>query len=144
MLWNFDDLKSAWSFASVANLKYLISPKRWNLRFWRTDTANSKWGGPDDKETDPHYRLMLAYKDAPNWWYGSVLVMSTIIGLVMLYLSKSTLPWWGFVVSCGLVSFLAGDALHEGLQYRYANAVSSMIVVHMRVVFRCPVRNYRL
>jgi hypothetical protein len=111
MLWNFDDLKSAWNFASLSNLKHLVSPRSWNLRFWRSDNANSKWGGPDDKETDPHYRLMLAYKDAPNWWYGSVLVIFTVLGLVMLYLSRSTLPWWGFFVSCGLVSISCEESI---------------------------------
>lgn len=108
MLWNFDDLKSAWSFASVANLRSLVNPRSWNLRFWKADTAKSKWGGPADKETDPHYRLMLAYEDVPNWWYGTILVLSTVVGLAMLYLGKSTLPWWGFAVSCGLVSAFQG------------------------------------
>lgn len=107
MLWNFDDLKSAWSFASVANLRSLASPKNWNLQFWKSDTTNSNWGGPDDKESDPHYRLMLAYDDAPNWWYGTILVLSTVAGLVMLYLGKSTLPWWGFALSCVLVSAIS-------------------------------------
>ncbi|TID18028.1 OPT superfamily oligopeptide transporter [Venturia nashicola] len=114
MLWNFDDLKSAWGFASVANLKFLANPQNWDLRFWKADTTKSKWGGPDDKETDPHYRLMLAYDDAPNWWYGTILVLSTVVGLVMLYLGKSTLPWWGFAVSCGL-SFIC--VLFFGAQY---------------------------
>jgi hypothetical protein len=104
MLWNYEDMKSSWSFISVASLKHMINPTRWNWRFWKSDTADSKWGGIHDKETDPHYRLMLAYKDAPDWWYGMVLVVSMIIGLIMLYLSKSTLPWWGFIVSCLLVS----------------------------------------
>jgi hypothetical protein len=63
LLWNFDDIKNAWSFASVANIKHALNPKAWNMRFWnKKDT----WGGEEDEEMDPHYRLMLAYQDAPN------------------------------------------------------------------------------
>lgn len=36
---------------------------------------------------------MLAYKDAPNWWYGIVLLLSFIIGLICIYTAKSTMPW---------------------------------------------------
>jgi hypothetical protein len=86
LLWNFNDIKSAWNFLSPANL----NPARWNWRFWKAD--NTTWGGEKDKEDDPHYRLMLAYEDAPNWWYLTVLIISATIGLVMLYLTKSTLP----------------------------------------------------
>jgi hypothetical protein len=100
-LWNFDDIKSAWSFASVANLKHAVNPKAWNWRFWN---KKATWGGDDDDEMDPHYRLMLAYQDAPNWWYGMVLILSILVGLIMLYLTQSTLPWWGFLIACALSS----------------------------------------
>jgi hypothetical protein len=91
LLWNYNDIKSAWSFLSPANLKHAVNPARWNWRFWKKD--NATWGGADDKEEDPHYQLMLAYDDAPNWWYLVVLVLSVTIGLVMIYLTKSTLPY---------------------------------------------------
>jgi len=100
LLWNRDDIKSAWAFASVANIKHSMNPKAWNWRFWRARNSSPE----DDQETDPHYRLMLAYKDAPNSWYGMVLVFSILVGLITLYLTNSTLPWWGFFVACGLSS----------------------------------------
>lgn len=102
LLWHYNDIKSAWAFASVANFRHLISPRDWNWKFWKTST--SKWGGEEDTEDDPHYRLMTAYKDVPNWWYGMVLILSITIGLLMLYLTESTLPWWGFLVACSLSS----------------------------------------
>ena len=97
MLWNYHDLKSAWAFMSPAAIKSNMNPRSWDWRIWTT--TDSKWGGDDDTEQDPHYRLILAYKDAPNWWYVMVFLVSTIIGLAMLYISKSTLPWWGFIVA---------------------------------------------
>lgn len=63
MLWNYEDIKSAWAFLSLENLKCVVQPKTWT---WYKPGKSTKWGGPDDKETDPHYRLMLAYDDAPN------------------------------------------------------------------------------
>ncbi|KAF2401938.1 OPT superfamily oligopeptide transporter [Trichodelitschia bisporula] len=111
-LWNYDDIKTAWAFASLANLKHAFNPRAWNWRFW-TNTEGVR-GGPDDKETDPHYRLMLAYKDAPDWWYMGLLVVSTVLGLTMLYLAKSTLPWWGFFIACLLSSICI---LFFGAQY---------------------------
>jgi hypothetical protein len=57
LLWNWEDLRTSWQFLKPSNLKNMFSPKSWSKPIW---------GGEDDTETDPHYRLMLAYKDAPN------------------------------------------------------------------------------
>ena len=32
-------------------------------------------------------------------WYILVLVLSTVVALVVIYVTNSTLPWWGFVVA---------------------------------------------
>ena len=101
-LWNYDDIKSAWEFMKIENLRKLANPRTWNWKFWQA--KDDRRGGPNDPETDPHYRLMLAYKDAPDWWYTLTLVISIIVALVVLYKSESTLPWWGFLVSCALSS----------------------------------------
>lgn len=111
LLWNYNDIKSAWSFASAKNLKKLARLFSWNYKFWKTD------GVREDKDTadlDPHYRLMLAYDECPNWWYGSVLIASIVIGLVCTYSVKSTLPWWGFLIACGLSAICI---LFFGAQY---------------------------
>jgi len=50
---------------------------------------------------DPHYKMMVqeGYEEVPNWWYGIVLTLTFIVGLITLYGIKSTLPWWGFIVA---------------------------------------------
>ena len=99
LLWNYDDIKSGWAFASRENLKKLIRPRSWNYRFWKTDSK------PTDEPTedmDPHYRLMLKYENCPDWWYGLVFIASMIIGLVCVYMVGSTLPWWGFLIATAL------------------------------------------
>jgi hypothetical protein len=47
---------------------------------------------------------MLAYDDAPNWWYGIVFLVSIVFGLVSIYKADSTLPWWGFIMATALSS----------------------------------------
>jgi hypothetical protein len=79
LLWNYDDLKGAFGFLSPAN--------------WRSRKTNET-NVAVDTETDPHYQLMQAYKDTPNWWYGAILVLSLTIGMIMIYKTHSTLPWW--------------------------------------------------
>lgn len=100
LLWNYDDLKSAWAFMSPANLRRLLNPGTWSLRFWKADGSeeHSKDIMEDDK-IDPHYKLMAGFKDVPNWWFGIVLLVSIVIGLVVIYTSKSSLPWWGYFIS---------------------------------------------
>jgi hypothetical protein len=61
LLWNYDDIKSAWSFAHLAYLKRSLNPRNWNWRFWQTSPSIA------EDIDDPHYKLMLGYKDAPNW-----------------------------------------------------------------------------
>lgn len=88
LLWNYDDLKGAWQNITLGSMFGCLNPANW--KFWKTKETNPA----DDKETDPHYRLMLAYKDTPNWWYGAILVISLAIGMIMIYKTHSTLPWW--------------------------------------------------
>jgi OPT family oligopeptide transporter len=113
-LWNYNDIKSAWGFASMQNLRSYMRPSSWNWRFWSGDERNEDIGHNPEGDIDPHYRLMLVYKDSPDWWYGLVLVASIITGLVCLYEVNSTLPWWGFLVACLLSSICI---LFFGAQY---------------------------
>lgn len=51
---------------------------------------------------DPHYVFSLAYKACPSWWYGVVLILSIVIGLILIYESDSSLPWWGFFIAVAM------------------------------------------
>ena len=111
LLWNYDDMKSGWAFASMKNLKKLVHPQSWNYRFWKT---NSEPEDETDENLDPHYKLMLRYENCPNWWYGLILIASIIIGLICLYSVNSTLPWWGFFIAIALSTICI---LFFGAQY---------------------------
>ena len=116
MLWNFDDIKQGWAWASPSNLKRFLKPAAW--RFWANqetpEARNERL--QEDWKLDPHYRLMLKnlYHEVPLWWWGAVLVICWIVGLASLYVLKSTLPWWGFLLSTLLMTVFL---LFFGAQY---------------------------
>jgi OPT family oligopeptide transporter len=95
LLWNREDLRAAWSWATPAKLKGAWVSFNW--RFWQDDGVREAPG--DDEDLDPHYREMLKYPDAPNSWYILTLIISIIISLVIIYKTDSTLPWWGLLIS---------------------------------------------
>ncbi|KAN0091066.1 OPT oligopeptide transporter domain containing protein [Tylopilus felleus] len=94
LLWNLDDLRAAWSWASPRALKETWKTSNW--KFWQNDGMRNV---DEEKELDPHYREMLKYPDAPNSWYFLTFLLSFIVALVVIYKTDSTLPWWGFVIA---------------------------------------------
>jgi hypothetical protein len=114
LLWNWYDVKPAYSFLSPASIRRMFSSRSWNPRFWQSrgnvgrevkeekeekEEKGEKEDKEDKGEKDPHYRLMLAYPECPSWWYASCLVLSVTGGLVAIYAAQSTLPWYGFFTS---------------------------------------------
>ena len=99
LLWNYDDIKEGWSFIRVPDWKKLKTPSAW--MFWKSTESEEERKRKilTDDTIDPHYKLMVDYDEVPQWWYGSVLVLSFIISLITLYGVGSTLPWWGFIIA---------------------------------------------
>jgi hypothetical protein len=90
LLWNWDDLKGAWSWAHPRNLKKLLDPTTY--MFWRqAETPEERLARKiDDPNLDPHYKLILRnkYKEVPLWWWGAILIISFVVGIVCLYSIK--------------------------------------------------------
>ncbi|KAF5136378.1 Oligopeptide transporter 5 [Metarhizium anisopliae] len=103
LLWNYNDLKDGWAFLRPSRLQRLFRVSTYFS--WRGhdsgEEAARRQRVVDDKDLDPHYKLMMqnGYVEVPNWWYGLVLVLSFVIGITTLYKIGSTLPWWAFIVS---------------------------------------------
>ncbi|EIW82938.1 OPT oligopeptide transporter [Coniophora puteana RWD-64-598 SS2] len=118
LLWNFDDLRSAWSWATPSAIKHWWAHVNW--KFWQND-GKREFTTEEIANLDPHYREMLKYPDAPNSWYFVTLICSVVISLVVIYETNSTLPWWSYVVSVLLatISILFFGALYAitGLQF---------------------------
>lgn len=101
MLWNFEDIKAGWAWASPSNLAKVFKSSFW--LFWRNDESpeDRLARKESDPKLDPHYKLMLRnkYVESPQWWWAALLVVSWTVGLGCLYSIESTLPWWGYIVS---------------------------------------------
>ncbi|KAK0108791.1 hypothetical protein ONS96_002636 [Cadophora gregata f. sp. sojae] len=117
LLWNFDDIKHGWQWASPSNLKArFLGKKSW--KFWANqespEARNERL--QNDEKLDPHYRLMMRnlYKEVPLWWWGAILVICWCVALGSLYALKSTLPWWGFLLSTIMMTIFL---LFFGAQY---------------------------
>lgn len=100
VLVQWDDLKSAWSFLSPGSLKAMLKPSSW--MFWRTKEPMEE----DINDMDPHYKLMINYNDAPDWWYGLVFFAAGVIGLICIYEASSGMSWWAFIVATILAAIL--------------------------------------
>ena len=110
LLWNYNDIKAGWAWVSLSNLK-----KMTNLSFWKfwdnNETPEERLERKqNDPNLDPHYKIMLRnlYPEVPLWWWGTVLLIAWVIGIICLYVMKSTLPWWGFILALlfGMISML--------------------------------------
>lgn len=110
LIWNFDDLKGAWNWATPSGIRALW--KNFNIRFWQDNGMRDVEEIKNDESLDPHYREMLKassqhpfriptlltgciqYPDAPNSWYIVCLAISVLMALVIIYKTDSTLPWY--------------------------------------------------
>ncbi|KAH9481332.1 Oligopeptide transporter 5 [Psilocybe cubensis] len=117
LIWNFDDMKQAWEWMTPSGIRKMFGNFNW--RFWKDSGMREQQ--QQDETLDPHYREMLKYPDAPNSWYLVTLIISIIMGLVIIYKTNSTLPWWGFLISIILatLSILFFGTLYAitGLQF---------------------------
>lgn len=103
IIYNWDDLKSAWSFIAWDNLKSLAKLSTW--KFWE----KSKPTQEHMEKMDPHYKLMILYKECPDWWFGAVWLISATVGLICIYEANSGMTWWAFIIAnllaCILILF---------------------------------------
>lgn len=110
LLWNSDDIRSAWSWMTLSSIKQMWANFDWKV--WQADGMRKQ--DVDDENIDPHYKQMLKYPDTPNSWYFLVFLLAFVVSLVVIYKTNSTLPWWGFVISLLLatISILFFGALY--------------------------------
>jgi hypothetical protein len=94
LLWNWDDLKGAWSWAHPRNLPNLLDPK--SYVFWhQSETPEERLARKvNDPDLDPHYKLILRnkYREVPLWWWAAILIISWVVGIVCLYSVKVHMP----------------------------------------------------
>ncbi|KAJ3328971.1 hypothetical protein HDU76_008907, partial [Blyttiomyces sp. JEL0837] len=58
---------------------------------------------PGAATDDKHYKAMLKYKEVPQWWFLAILVGSFAVAMALIYVNKSQLTWWAFII-CVLIA----------------------------------------
>ncbi|KZP16460.1 small oligopeptide transporter [Athelia psychrophila] len=58
-----------------------------------------------DEHPDIHARLMSKYKQVPEWYYGIILVVTFVIGIISIEVWHTQFPVWAYVIAL-LISFL--------------------------------------
>ena len=52
-----------------------------------------------NQEPDVHMKMMKKYREAPDWWYLVLFILSVCFGLATILGYPSQLPWWAYFVS---------------------------------------------
>jgi hypothetical protein len=127
-LWDWPVMQAVFQTFKIKNIKQNLSPKNWNFNFYKNNGARTEEEF-EDPDLDPHYRLMAAYNDVPQWWYGAVLVISVVVALICIYKLESTLPWWGFLIAL-LISYVL--TMFTGAMYGMLLLVSYTLSVQRK------------
>jgi OPT family small oligopeptide transporter len=86
------------------------------------------------EEPDIHLKLMRKYKEAPEWWFLSIFVVSFAFGMVAALVWPTHLPWWAFIVCIliGLFFFIpVGMVQAITNQQTGLNIITEMIFGYM-------------
>jgi hypothetical protein len=51
------------------------------------------------EQPDIHARLMMRYKEVPEWWYAIVFATMFVFGIISIEVYKTQFPVWAFVVA---------------------------------------------
>ena len=125
-------MQAVFQTLKINNIKRNLSPKNWNFNFYKNTGARTEEEF-EDPDLDPHYKLMAAYNDVPQWWYGAFLIISVVVALVCIYKLESTLPWWGFLIAL-LISYLL--TMFTGVSMYKADCYTRLCMEFL--AFPCP------
>ncbi|KAG5935134.1 hypothetical protein E4U53_000501 [Claviceps sorghi] len=101
--------------------------------FYGRDVVNRAKNSQYD-EPDVHMKLMRKYKEAPEWWFIVIFVVSFVFGMVACQAWDTHLPWWAYIVCIliGAVLFIPiGMVQAITNQQTGLNIITEMIVGYM-------------
>jgi len=90
--WHWKDISHlfTWMLPSQMKANFTEMKADGRLKFWKGSTYVEKFPGT---EGDAHFAAMRKYKEAPSWWYYTILILALVVGLVVTYQQKTQLPW---------------------------------------------------
>ncbi|KAK5998758.1 Sexual differentiation process protein isp4 [Cladobotryum mycophilum] len=83
--------------STVTHIALFYGPDVWNR------AKDSRY-----EEPDIHLKLMRKYKEAPEWWFLTIFVVSFAFGMVASQVWPTHLPWWAYIICIliGVVFFI--------------------------------------
>ncbi|KAM3743914.1 hypothetical protein ACB098_06G012200 [Castanea mollissima] len=86
--------------ATITHVALFNGKTIWTL--WKQTTSAAK-----DDYADVHTRLMKNYKQVPQWWFYTILVLMLALAMVACegFGKQLQLPWWGLLMACGIALF---------------------------------------
>ncbi|KAL6705559.1 hypothetical protein ACN47E_006676 [Coniothyrium glycines] len=94
------------------------------ILFWGGDIVRTFKAARVGKFSDPHHiHMHKHYKEAPWWWYTTVLVISFVLGLIVVIKENITLPVWAYIVALLLGSIIAPFSII--LYSRFGNGIAT-------------------
>ncbi|KAI6040852.1 OPT oligopeptide transporter protein-domain-containing protein [Pisolithus marmoratus] len=76
------------------------------LCFWGPYLRDTLRNRHFETRSDPHWKAMQKYDEAPLWWYIGLLVLALFSGLIVIIKGQTTLPWYSYIVALLLGSFV--------------------------------------
>ncbi|PHH63553.1 hypothetical protein CDD81_5740 [Ophiocordyceps australis] len=101
--------------------------------FYGSDVWNRARNAHYD-EPDIHFKLMRKYKEAPQWWFLSVFIVSFACGMIASQVWSTHLTWWAFslCILIGVVLFIPiGIVQAITNQQTGLNVITEMIVGYL-------------
>ncbi|KAF9160372.1 hypothetical protein DFQ26_005572, partial [Actinomortierella ambigua] len=62
----------------------------------------AQWRASRTQSEDIHHKLMQAYPEVPDWWYGAVFVTMTVISIITCEVWDYKLPWWACLLAVAM------------------------------------------
>nr|XP_031859812.1 uncharacterized protein CI109_004660 [Kwoniella shandongensis]KAA5526884.1 hypothetical protein CI109_004660 [Kwoniella shandongensis] len=97
--------------------------------FWGGDILKTIKGLRKGEREDRHHAAMRDYKEAPWYWYASVLVFAFVLGLVVVIKEDITLPAWAYIVALVLGIIIA--PFSTILYARFGNGIATNALMKM-------------
>lgn len=142
-LWHWSDLKFMFTWFTPSGIRHNIKSVSAGIdwKFWEQKGDGHVQDFPGT-EGDPHFAHMRRYKEAPSFWYYSVLILALVVGLICCYQQRTGLPWWAFFIACAIGWFLTIPyACLYGITGFYYQPTTAIQMVGAYLVPRKPVAN---
>ncbi|KAF9386482.1 hypothetical protein CPB97_003656 [Podila verticillata] len=67
----------------------------------------AQWKQSRGHSEDIHHKLMQAYPEVPDWWYGTIFVVMTAVAVATCSIWDYNLPWWGVLLAVAMAAFFS-------------------------------------